>query len=343
MASLEKTPGGYRVSWWTDGRGSKRLKSPVFPFKKDALEAQKKINAENAAAKPMRFGASVGWEELVARFVKSRQRRSARYEDDIRDTCMRHAKDHAWKAAADVTADQVKALPLHSIRIVLAVLRYAESEGIAVSRLSTKVSPPGRPRAPRDDSMTLAQVAELVAKATKWHLSNGAVAHMIATYGHRAETLIAAKVGDVDLAQGRIVLKVKSGDTIRHPVTQETLALLRQVIGDRPATDPLFPGHGELPWKSGHAFAQWWSHSIAAGFARKAGILDLRRYGISHMLALGLDARTVADITGHRTVSLLLNTYARSDDARRAGAIAALEAAGKKPRLRQKKESVTPR
>ena len=331
MASLEKTSGGYRVSWWTDGRGSKRLKSPVFPLKKQALEAQKRINAENAAAKPMRFGASVGWEELVARFVKSKARRSARYESDIRDTCMRHAKDHAWKAAADVTADHVKALPLHSIRIVLAVLRYAEAEGIAVARLSTKVAPPSRPRAPRDDSLTSVEVAELIAKATKWHQSNGVLAHMIATYGHRAETLISASVGDVDLGLGRIVLRVKNGDTIRHPITKETQELLRQVIGDRPAAAPLFHGHAALPWASGHAFAQWWSHSIAAGLSRKSGILDLRRYGISRMLALGLDARTVADITGHRTVSLLLNTYARSDDARRAGAIAALEAAGSKP------------
>ncbi len=331
MASLEKTAGGYRVSWWTNGRGSKRGKSPVFPIKKHALEAKRRIEAENAAAKPMRAGAAVGWEELVARFVKSKERRSARYESDIRDTCMRHAKDHAWTAAADVTADQVKALPLHSIRIVLAVLRYAEAEGIAVARLSTKVSPPGRPRAPRDDSLTSAQVAELIAKATAWHPSNGVLAHMIATYGHRAETLIAATVGSVDLSLGRIVLQVKSGDTIRHPVTKETQELLRQVMGDRPATAPLFPGHGDLPWSSGHAFAQWWSHSIAADFPRKAGILDLRRYAISRMLGMGLDARTVADITGHRTVSLLLNTYARSDDARRAVAIAALEAAGSKP------------
>ena len=325
MASLEKMPTGYRVSWWTNGRGSKRLKSPVVATKRQAMEAKRAIEAEHAAEKPLKTGTSVSWDELVLRFVSSKDRRSTRYEADVKDVCQRLAKTYGWQSSADVQADHLRAMAAHNIKIILAVIRHAERIGLPVARLATRVQPKPRKRQPRDDALTPDQVAELVAKATVWHPSNGALAHMIATYGHRAETLVAALVSNVALSKQAITLTVKSGDTIRHPLTSETLDILRAVIGERPATDSLFPGHGESPWASGYAFAQWWSHSIAAGFGRKAGILDLRRYAISRMLSLGLDARTVADITGHRTVSLLLNTYARSDDARRANAIAALE------------------
>lgn len=239
------------------------------------------------------------------------------------------AETHGWKSPADISPDHIRAMPARNARVVLAVVRFAGKCGQPTNPLTLLATPKATARKPRIDSLTGEQVDELIAKATAWHLSNGVLAHMIATYGHRAETLAVARVEAFDAVAGRITLLVKNGDTIRHPLTAKTAALLRTLIEGREPTDALFHGHNEKPWASGYAFAQWWGHSIAKGFGRSAGILDLRRYGISHMLALGLDARTVADITGHRTVSLLLNTYARSDDARRSAAIAALETVSK--------------
>jgi integrase len=59
-----------------------------------------------------------------------------------------------------------------------------------------------------------------------------------------------------------------------------------------------------------------------------AGVYALKRYAISRMLGLGLDPRTIASITGHRTVSLILDRYARTHEDRQRAALAALAAAG---------------
>jgi hypothetical protein len=57
------------------------------------------------------------------------------------------------------------------------------------------------------------------------------------------------------------------------------------------------------------------------------GYYDLKRYAISTMLGRGVDAKAVASITGHRTVSLLLNTYARTNESRQQAALAAIAGA----------------
>lgn len=329
MAHIEKVPGGYRVVWRVGGRGSSRKKSPVHPTKRDAVAAQKLIESTESARKPISPGTSISWNEATARYLIFAKPRSTRYAKDITDTCTRMAKVYGWTDPDGVTPDQIKEMLPRNARIILPVVRYAAKCGQRTNPLTLISAPRSTPRKPRCDALTADQVRVLIAMATIWHPSNGALVHMIATYGHRAETLATARVADFDQAAGRITLLVKNGDTIRHPVTTETQGILSKLVADRAPTDALFHGHNDKPWADGHAFAQWWGHSIAEDFPRSAGILDLRRYGISRMLSLGLDARTVADITGHRTVSLLLNTYARSDDARRSAAIAALETANR--------------
>lgn len=95
-------------------------------------------------------------------------------------------------------------------------------------------------------------------------------------------------------------------------------------------------GHKGRAWRSGGETAKWIPQcakaehdaAVAKGEGREIfsliGVLRLRRFAISGMIALELDGKTVASITGHRTVSLLLNTYARTSEKRQTAAVEAL-------------------
>jgi integrase len=110
-------------------------------------------------------------------------------------------------------------------------------------------------------------------------------------------------------------MRVKSGDIHRHPLIPESITRLTALAKDRKSESPLFIGHLGKPWASGSDLSAWLCHSLGCG------VLALRRYAITRMLDLGLDARTAASITGHRTPSLLLNTYARTNETRQLEAV----------------------
>lgn len=176
-------------------------------------------------------------------------------------------------------------------------------------------------------------MALLLERAGRYSADLAAAGYLIATYGHRPESLVRVTCGDVRLDDRppTIAMPVKSGDRIRHPLTAATVAVLRPLVAGRPAAAPLLLRPDGEPWANGDALAVYWYHQVGERVTPdRPGIYHLKRRAITRLLAAGQDPATIASITGHRTPSVIL-TYARTNDARQQAAIAALEKIGDTP------------
>lgn len=342
MASIHKEGRGrtatYRVRWREGGRGSKLHASPRFDNQLDAAAFLRELEPQLAAKRKLIHGAVVGWGEAVDRYVAAHHDSTPSHLRHVRDTLTAMAKAKGWKRPVDVTTAEVQGMPMYHARCLRSLLRFAD-EVLAQPidrRVIAAVKIPTRPRQPTR-LLTEAQVVELIEAADRWHPADGLLVHLIACYGHRAQSCIALRWRDVDLATGTITLPVKSGDIHRHPLAPATLDRVRGLPGNTGNTDdPLIVGHLGRPWRSGAEVAGWIIHSLrgpSPGLGKdgkplegtKAGVLDLRRYAITHLLdASNGDPRTAASITGHRTPTLLLNTYARTNDARQLAVLSRL-------------------
>jgi integrase len=315
MATLERNGKGWRVVW---RENSTRRKSKTYCGKIEASRAMRQIEAHLAATKPYEAGTALSWADLIARYVTTRVTRTTQaHRDKLAKVLTALAQSRGWTHASDPTPDQTAALRPYEARVVRALLRFAGThcqQRISPAALAACRSP--SPRRRPVDLLNPDQVAAIQDAADKWHPNDGAIVHLVATYGHRIESLL--KLTRADYDGSRLTLHLKSGDQHRHPLLSETRARFDALPGGGP---PIHTGHLARPWRSGAEFATWALHSLGTG------ILPLRRYAITRLLdhANG-DARTVASITGHRTPSLLLNTYARTNEDRQTKLMAALMA-----------------
>jgi integrase len=327
MAFLERTPGGWRVVWRTGGRGSPRKKSPTFPKQHQAKEFKAKIEQDQAAIKPLIAGKPpLTWDELVARYREHHREATADHLAKFAQVLAKIARERKWASVADVTPSAIAGLRVHQARHLRALLHFAETQDQPFDRRVLLAAKPKAPRRTPSTLLTDQRVAELIAAATSISSGHGALVHLVATYGHRVESLIHLCISDYDQTAGTLTLPVKSGDTHRHPITAATRKILDGLVRDahglpHSAESPLLPAHGRTAWTTATQFCGWWRTIGKSG----EGILDLRRYAITRMLGLGLDPKTVASITGHRTVSLLLNTYSRTSADRQTAAMEAME------------------
>lgn len=312
MAWLQRHGRGWRVCW---REGGIERRGPILAPKAVAAAALRQVEAEQAARRPVRRGEALTWEALCRRWQATRP--VGRYREQALQMLLRLP----WRTPGEVTAAAVAAQPPGRIRVIRSVLAYADGLGLPIDPRAARQRPPAAPRRPEVPLLSDGAVEDLIARAEAWSPADGAIAHLIATYGHRAQSLVGLPAGGVDLEDGTITMEVKGGDRIRHPLLPATVARLRPLVeaAAGPAA-PLFVGHLGKPWKDGRAWAAFFAHHVSGSH----GYYQLKRYAITRMLGLGLDAKTVASITGHRTVSLLLNTYARTNETRQRAAIAAL-------------------
>jgi integrase len=139
--------------------------------------------------------------------------------------------------------------------------------------------------------------------------------------GCRVGELAALLVGDVDLQRaelvvGRHVGAQKTGQR-RVPLHRETVALLRRMVGERAATDRLWP-----------VAVQVVRHHLNPSIRAACEALNqpvwtthgLRRAFIIRGVRAGVDVATLATITGHR-VEELLATYRQVQDLDRRAAV----------------------
>lgn len=321
MASLEKIGKKYRVVWREGGREAPRRKSELFETKKEAVAAQRRIEAQVASRRALGPGRMLGWADLVVRYCASRTERTTEgHRRSVERVALALGERQGWATCADVHPEEVSVLGTQATRYVRALLHYAQDLGMIIDPRAISACKSRTPRRKPTDLLTHEEVADLQAKADAWAPADGLLVHLISRYGHRAQSLIKLRRRDIDLVTGTITLPLKSGDLHRHPLLPETLDRYRALI-ELPGTpdDFLLVGHHGRPWASGLEAASWMGHCLGVG------VLPLRRYAITHLLdAVGGDARTAASITGHRTPSLLLNVYARTSETRQAVAIEAL-------------------
>lgn len=336
--SLARHGDGWRVVWREAGRGSKRRVSETRKTKAEAGADADVIRARLIAAKALpRSRVRLPWSEIVDRWYLSRP--PGRYRDEAKIIL----RSFAWAEMSDVTSDAVAALKLGKRRLINSVLTYARSrlKQVVDQDIADQPMPKGKGRA-RPSLLSDDEVDALVREAGEWSAGNGAIAHLVATYGHRAASLVQLPASAVDLEAGTLTLIVKSGDVVRHGLLPETVAILRAL--KREGKQPLFLNQDGVPWKTGKSFAEWFYHRVGpvalaptdpAGKrlprrkGRKVGYYQAKSAAITRMLdRTNNDAKTVASITGHRRPSLLIDVYARTNDARQRAALAGARPAG---------------
>ena len=321
MASLEQIGRKYRVVWREGGREAPRRKSELFETKREAVAAQRRIEAQVASRRALGPGRMLAWGDLVVRYCASRAERTTEaHRKDLEKAALALGERHGWATCSDVHPEQVASLGALATRYVRALLHYAQDLGMIVDPRAIAACKSRTPRRKPTDLLTLEAVTDLQAKADAWALADGLLVHLISRYGHRAQSLIGLRRRDLDLVAGTITLPLKSGDLHRHPLMPDTLKRCQDLLKEPGKPDDLvLVGHLDRAWKSGQEAAGWLGHTLGVG------VLPLRRYAITHLLeAVAGDARTAASITGHRTPSLLLNVYARTSETRQASALDAL-------------------
>jgi integrase len=321
MASLEKIGTKYRVVWREGGRDAPRRKSELFENKKEATAAKRRIEAQVASRKALGPGKMLSWEDLVIRYCASRvDRTTEAHRGDLEKSALALGIKHGWKNCSDVHPEQVTALGALATRYVRSLLHYAQDLGMIVDARAIAACKSRTPRRKPTDLLTHEAVADFQSKADAWAPADGLLVHLISRYGHRAQSLVGLRRQDLDLVNGTITLRIKSGDIHRHPLMPDTLKRCRDLLKEpgKPE-DPVLIGHLDRAWESGLEAASWMGHTLGVG------VLKLRRYAITYLLeAVNGDARTAASITGHRTPSLLLNVYARTSEARQTAALESL-------------------
>lgn len=306
MPYLEPHGDGWRVCWRDGGRGSKIHKSRSFGTK---TAANDELNARRVAERARRSpgGLVLSWADVRARWLNhlAERGRTADYCAKAKATLERCTG--SWASTTDATPSSMAALRIGPWRLAKACLRWARTYlGQTVDHAAVASFPGKQVQRPALDLLTDRQVHALVRSArAAGGVSGELLAHLVATYGHRPQSLVQLRVEDADLRRQRITLTVKSGDIIRHPILPETARLLRRAIGKRTT------GRILADWPTGQRASAWFWHQAGKG----VGIYRLKSYAISRMLAGGLDLKTVASITGHRTPAILLR-YARVNEDR---------------------------
>jgi integrase len=331
MSYIEKVPGRkrWRLRWREGGRGTKKHTSEWFTSVGEVENFQRLVDARLAASKPLGKKLSVPLLEVIERWKKRQEDRnvprSRRYVDETAEALRGLLADNKWVVSTDVA--RTSHLGIGNYRLIRALLRFARDH-CDQPLLPKALLPPDTPRRrPKRPLLSPERIPVLVADAAEWEYDNGVIAHIVAVYGHRPQSLVQLKRGAVEVSfvgytpadkaptQGWLTLSVKGGDIIRHPLLPETVeALARLAVGLKPGAH-LFTNHLGEQWKTGQAYSSWFSHCVGEG----DGIYDLKRWAISWMHAGGMDVATIASITGHRTETI--NRYLVSNEAKQAAAL----------------------
>jgi hypothetical protein len=325
----------YAIRWRSDGKAHIKRIPAGGTGKADALEFLAALERRLAATKPIKNRFVMSWGEIVERW------HSTRTPGAYRDKAKTYLLALGWTTLADATPDAIERLkPLYQ-RYVKSVLGYARSTmRLAVDLDALAVRPPKVKRRAKRPLLPDDQIQALVNRCAETGPSNAAIAHLLSVYGHRAESIVhlttSAWIPDpTGQGAGELVLQVKGGDIVRHPILPATAALLLPLVKSAEADPgrPHFPDHTNTlapclflrhndgkPWLNGQRWAAWFRCSVGKGI----GYYDaFKRAAITKLLD-HVDATTVASITGHRTISLLLNTYSRSNADRQRAAIESL-------------------
>jgi integrase len=341
VASVQKLKGRnrWRVRYREGGRGTKEKASRWFDDKPSAVAECAAIDRRLRALQPA--DARVTLDDLVERWGvhqrTRRQPRGERYIGEGQRTLRATIKANRWTYCDDVR--QLDVGP-GVFRLMKALLRFGRDHYEQTLHSRALVAPDRqRNKRPPAPLPSLEDVLHMAGKAAEWSAGNGAIAHLVAVYGHRPESLVRLTPAAVDRSyvtptpvghpagMGWLTLKVKGGRIVRHPLLPATLALLDPLVADarRPRKDLgplLFVNHGGKGWETGQAFSSWFHHSVGQG----RGIYRLKCWAITWMWAGGIDLQTISSITGHTTDTI--RKYLRTNEAMQHDALAVIARSG---------------
>ena len=241
MPSLisEKTPAGrrWRIRWREGGRGTKAKSSRRFDNKREAMDEMAALEARLASEKEIGNRILIPWQECCVRFWATK---SGRYATEGKKALAKGTGD--WPNTQSGTPTAMAALPLGAVRLARACLRWSWLHlGQPIDQRALKVAGT-RKRAKHARAQLLPddEVARLMDAATETSEGNGAIVHLVAVYGHRAENLV--RLTCDNFKRGRITFRVKGGEEVAHPLLTETVERLAPLIKARP-TGPIFINH----------------------------------------------------------------------------------------------------
>jgi hypothetical protein len=343
-ASVVRHRKRWRVVWRDGGRDSPRHVSPSYALKSEAEAERSRIVNRLQAQRPLGTRTLVPLGEVLQRWLasrKSERHATSSYLAKSERCLSQLIEAKGWTTTASITRETVAGTKRGALRLLRAMLTHARTYDQAVDPHVWDLPMPPRPDRPAVDLLTDRQVQQMVAEATRWAPQNGVLAHLLATYGHRPESLAQVLVGDVDLAAGTIELPVKSIGSmrrIRHPLLPASVALLRPICRGRSPREPLLIDHRGRPWGTGQAMAQWWYDSVGQAVLGErspaCGIYQLKRYAISRMSAFGNDLATIGSFTGQTPETVM--RYMRTNETRQQAGLASMRAAGVTPVTPQK-------
>jgi integrase len=339
MASVSRLPSGKWRVRWRDQTG-KQVASEAVKTKIEAAALCRRVEADlqrqGEHDEVVRAGRLMSLGTVVDRYCESglaAQRLAAGRAWEVRDVLGRLMDETEWETTAACTADAVDHWRIaarkagrgdNPIRYLLAVLRWANG-----APLRQPVDPGcftlprmPRPQRPPPALLTPEQVASVISKARKAAGETAAaIVEHLATYGCRPVEACRLVIGNVNVVAGTLAhATTKNGDPVTHPLFPEHVARYAELTKGRATDQPLFPSpDGDAWWlgKRGQAaeLTNWYRDTCAVELpTAQAGIYCLKDYAISTMEAAGIDDRTKALFTGHRSMSSFARYKATNQD-----------------------------
>ncbi len=342
MSSVQKLKGRnrWRVRWREGGRGSKAHASRWFDSRAEVLAEQEAIDRRLRALRAP--DALMTLPDLVERWAlhqrSRRQPRGERYISESARAMLQTVKSNGWVYSHDV---QALDLGPGAFRLMKALLRFGQIHHGQTVHARALVTP-DRQRAVRKRAPlpTLEDVTHLVRATDEWSKANGFIAHMVAVYGHRPESLVGLTELDIERSHvghtpaeqspacAWLTLRVKGGREVRHALLPETIARWDALLAEARQRSTYKPGapvlvnHLGERWRYGRDFASWFHHCVGKG----RGVYRLKCWAITWMWAGGLDVETISSITGHTTDTV--RNYLRTNEEKQRDALAIIAQSG---------------
>lgn len=354
-ARLVKTDsGGWKVRWrdGTKGPSGRYVEhaSPVYDRKADALGEARRIDQEQQVRRELKRGARGRivqlrtllkvWGQHVVASKIARQP----HVDEVERVLGALFDRRGWTTVVDLTTERVGAWriehggrgtdkPLGQMK---ALLRYARDY------LRQPVDPgvlaiPGRRgvrRRAQPPLLTADQVAQLLARARERGGADvEAILDHLATYGCRPVDACRLRVRDFNAVAGLLTLReTKNGETVTHPLLARHVSRYRELVEGRRGDDPLFRSPSGERWrteKSAGQLLDWYTSNVSEHLLPRPqwGLYLLKDYAISSMDRVGIDDRTKALFTGHRSLAVF-ERYKATNQERATAALGLLDRPG---------------
>lgn len=261
---------------------------------------ERTINERLAVARTTKGRTTLPWSEVRAKWLATLK---GRYQAESKRELERYAA--TWQSTADATTEAMSKLTIGAARAARACVRWAWLIHNQPMDLRAMKIEPKRRRAKKakPELRTDEDAVGAARKAAEWSAGNGAICWLILLNSIRAESLVGLKG---EALQGRVlVAKNKNGEIERYQLSDLAVAILKALKPK--AGSPLFLNHLGVAWETGQAFSSWFHHEIGEGVGYK---VLLRCTSVTRLLELAGDARSAANVSKHKTPSLIPNTYA---------------------------------